>query len=236
MDISRVGLAVIGDELLLGEVPDENMCLIGREIGRIGADLGIALILPDDLDSLVRHLSWMKGEFDWVVVTGGIGTTHDDLTRDVVSKITGRPLREDGRVVRSLEDRLGGPIPEGLRILAMIPEGADLIENPMKTAQGFMVENFIVFPGIPRLVESMLGVLKENLGGCPVRRREVFSGLYESQVAQCVKEVQSANPGVKIGSYPVTRESDYRVKLVLRSRDPEALENAEKQLRRTISV
>ena len=224
MDVSRVGLAVVGDEVLLGEVADENVRLVGKEIGRIGADLVLALILPDDDDSMVRHL------------TGGIGTTHDDRTREVVSKVTGRPLREDPRAVRFLENRLGGPVPESLAVLAMVPEGADLIENPGKSAQAFFVENLIVFPGIPRLVESMLGVLEENLTGCPVRTREIFSGLNESEIASCVAEIQAGNPGVRIGSYPVTRESDHRVKLVIRSRDFEALEEAEKQLRARIPV
>lgn len=236
MDVSRVGLAVVGDEVLLGEVADENVRLVGKEIRRIGADLVLALILPDDDDSMVRHLTWMKEELDWVVITGGIGTTHDDRTREVVSKVTGRPLREDPRAVRFLENRLGGPVPESLAVLAMVPEGADLIENPGKSAQAFFVENLIVFPGIPRLVESMLGVLEENLTGCPVRTREIFSGLNESEIASCVAEIQAGNPGVRIGSYPVTRESDHRVKLVIRSRDFEALEEAEKQLRARIPV
>jgi molybdopterin-biosynthesis enzyme MoeA-like protein len=236
MEISRVGLAVIGDEVLQGEVPDENLSLIGKEVVRIGAELALALILPDDRDCLVRHLSWMKSEFDWLVVTGGIGTTHDDLTRDVVSKITGRPLRENERALRFLENRLDGPVPERLRMLAMTPEGADPIDNAAKSAQGFLVENIIVFPGIPSLVESMLGVLGEKLAGRPVLTKVVFSDLYESRIARCVEDVQASNPEVRIGSYPATRKADYRVKLVLRSRDHEALEKAETQLRERIAA
>lgn len=171
-----------------------------------------------------------------MVITGGIGTTHDDRTREVVSKVTGRPLREDPRAVRFLENRLGGPVPENLGVLAMIPEGAELIENPEKSAQAFLIENLIVFPGIPRLVESMLGVLEEKLTGRPVGKREIFSGRRESEIAPRVAEVQACHPGVRIGSYPVTRESDYRVKLVIRSRDFKALDKAEKQLRAMIPV
>jgi molybdopterin-biosynthesis enzyme MoeA-like protein len=234
MNVSKVGLVVVGDEILMGEVADENVALVGREIVRIGAELALAMILPDDDDSMIRHLSWIKREMDWMVITGGIGTTHDDRTRQVVSKITGRPLKEDPRAVRFLEDRLGGCLPERLRTLAMVPEGSDLIENPGRSAQGFCVENVIVLPGIPRLVDSMLGVLKEKLTGSPVQKREILSGLYESEIARRVEEVQMAHPGVRIGSYPVTHNSDHRVKVVVRSRDPEALEEAERQLRASI--
>ena len=234
MNISRVGLAVIGDEVLMGEVLDENVSFIGREIVRIGADLAYVSILPDNLDFLVRHLSWMKGEFDWVVSTGGIGTTPDDLTRDAVSAVTGRALQEDPEALRHLERHLGAPVPDRLRRLAMIPEGAELVENTQTGAPGFTIGNFIVLPGIPGLVKSMIGVLEGKLVGKPVWRREIRTKLYESEIAHHLERVQDMNPDVRIGSYPEGGSPDHRVRLVLRSRDPAALDKAERQLRARI--
>jgi len=234
MKISRVALAVIGDEILLGEVVDENVNLIAREVARIGADLAYATILPDDYGFLIRHLSWMMSEFDWVISTGGIGTTHDDVTRDVVSTITGRPLKEENDIVRYLEGRLKGPVPDRLRKLAMIPEGAQTVENPQTGVPGFAIDNLIVLPGIPELVESMIGVLAGKLTGRPIQIREIRTILSESQIANRLEEVQEMNPEVKIGSYPASGKPDHRVRLVVRSRNPEALARTEKQLREWI--
>jgi molybdenum cofactor synthesis domain-containing protein len=228
MKISRVGLAVIGDEVLLGEVADENVHLIARELARIGADLVYVSILPDDHTFLVRHISWMMAEFDWVVSTGGIGTTHDDLTREAVSAIVGRELKEDPGIIRYLEGRAGAPVPDRLRRLAVIPEGARKVESPQTGIPGFIVENIIVLPGIPKLVESMIGVLAEKIEGVPLQLKEIWSHLSESRIAQYLEQVQEENPGVKIGSYPQSGIQEYKVKIVLRSRDYDALLKVER--------
>ncbi|UCG39308.1 MAG: competence/damage-inducible protein A [bacterium] len=230
MPISRVGLAVIGDEVLMGEVADRNIQIIGREVFRIGADMVYAAVIPDEMDFMVRHLSWMREQFDWVVTTGGIGATHDDLTRLAVSRVTGRPLRESAEALRALEGRLGTPVPEKVRELAMVPEGAELITNALTAAPGFIVDNLIVLPGIPKLVESMMGILDRKLAGGKVLRRTILTMLYESQIAHHLEKVQAEFPSVKIGSYPEMGASGHRVRLVLRSRDEKALTGAEKEL------
>jgi molybdenum cofactor synthesis domain-containing protein len=235
MNISKVGLAVIGDEVLLGEIADKNVNLIASEIARIGADLVYACILPDDLDFLVRHLSWMMAEFDWIVSTGGIGTTHDDLTRDALSIVTDKSLQQNEEALRFLANRMGGPVPERLRKLAMVPEGAQLVESPQYGAPGFTIDNIIVLPGIPKLVGSMVSVLEKKLGGVPALRKEIKTKLSESRIAQYLERIQEKNTDVKIGSYPQTGRTDYRVRIVLRSRNAEALRQAEKQLRNILA-
>jgi molybdenum cofactor synthesis domain-containing protein len=234
MKISRVGLAVIGDEVLLGEIADENINLIAGEIARIGADLAYASVLPDNLDFLVRHLAWMMGEFDWVVSTGGIGTTHDDLTREAVSAITGKGLREDAGIIRYLEERLGPPVPDRLRKLAMIPEGARIVENPRTGVPGFSIDNLIVLPGIPKLIQSMMVVLAEILDGVPFQKREIRSHLSESRIAQYLEQIQEENHDVKIGSYPQSETPGCKVKIVLRSRDRGALGKVERLVRERV--
>lgn len=234
MKISSVGLAVIGDEVLLGEIDDENIGLIARELARIGADLAYASVLPDDLDFLVRHLSWMMDYFDWVVSTGGIGTTHDDLTREAVSAVVGRELKEDAGIIRFLESRAGSPVTDSLRKLAMIPEGAETVDNPNTGVPGFTIANIIVLPGIPKLVEEMIGVLSEKMDGVPLQARQIGSHLSESRIAQHLGKIQKDNPEVKIGSYPLSGSSQYRVKVVLRSRNPAALERVERLVRKRV--
>jgi molybdopterin-biosynthesis enzyme MoeA-like protein len=173
----------------------------------------------------------MMDEFDWVVSTGGIGTTHDDLTRDVVSDIIGRELRENPDIIRYLEGRTGSPVPDRLRKLAMIPESAQLVENPKTGIPGFTIDNLIVLPGIPNLVESMIGVLSEKMDGIPLHRKEIRTHFSESRIARDLERIQEENPEVKIGSYPQSGTPDFRVRIVLRSRDPEALNEVENLVR-----
>lgn len=230
MEISTVALAVIGDEVLLGEVKDRNIYIVSREIFRLGADLGYICVLPDDPGFMFEHLSWMKEHYDWVVTTGGIGATHDDLTKQAVSRIVGKPLVEAPEAISALENRIGSPLSEKLRELALVPEGAELVTNKLTAAPGFIIENFLVLPGIPRLVEAMICVLGPKLTGKIFHTGTVRTMLRESEVAQDLEYVQEKYPEVKIGSYPEMEASDHRVKIVLRSRDPDMLREAETML------
>lgn len=230
MKISTVALAVIGDEVLLGEVKDRNIHIVSREVFRLGADLSYACVLPDDPQFMYEHLKWMMERFDWVVTTGGIGATHDDLTKRVVCRIVGRTLVEAPEARRALESRIGAPLPEKIVELAMVPEGAELVTNERTAAPGFIVQNLLVLPGIPSLVQSMIGILEDKLTGGAFHTRVIRTMLRESELAENLENVQAQNPSVKIGSYPEMEADDHRVKIVLRSRDPEALLKAQSTL------
>lgn len=230
MTISNVALAVIGDEVLLGEVSDLNIAIVSREVFRLGADFTYACVLPDDPVFMFDHLSWMKKRFDWVVTTGGIGATHDDLTKQVVGKIVERHLVEAPEAIRALEKRLGTPLPERVRDLALVPEGSELVTNELTAAPGFIVENFLVLPGIPSLVEAMVGVLETKLHGKSVHSGTVLTMMRESEVAHHLEALQKEYPTVKIGSYPQMAAVDHRVKIVLRSRDPVSLNEVKNKL------
>jgi len=234
MNISTVGLAVIGDEVLLGEVNDLNIGLISREVFRLGADLSYACVLPDTLGFMIEHLTWMKERFDWVVTTGGIGTTHDDLTKKAICRIVGRSLVEAHEARHALEERLGVPLPARARELVMVPEGAELITNDLTVAPGFCIENLVVLPGIPRLVESMVGVLESKLSGEVFHSETIKTLFRESEVAHILDEIQAKYPSVKIGSYPEMENVGHKVRIVLRSRNAEVLTHAHSELLKRI--
>ena len=230
MEISTVALAVIGDEVLLGEVQDRNIYIVSREVFRLGANLSYTCVIPDDPQFMFEHLSWMKDRYDWVVTTGGIGATHDDLTKQVVSRIVGKSLIEAPEAILALEKRIGSPLSEKIRELALVPEGAELVTNKLTAAPGFIVENLLVLPGIPHLVEAMIGVLGTKVSGKTFHTQTVRTMLRESEVALSLEDIQKKYAAVKIGSYPEMEASDHRVKIVLRSRDPDVLQRAKNQL------
>ena len=230
MKISKVALAVIGDEVLLGEVKDLNISIVSREVFRLGADLSYACVLPDDPEFMFEQLTWMKERFDWVVTTGGIGATHDDLTKQVVCRIVAGSLVEAPEAIEALENRIGSPLPDRVRELALVPEGAELVTNERTAAPGFMVENLLVLPGIPSLVESMVGVLETKLSGRAFHTEVILTMLRESEVAHSLEFVQAKYPSVKIGSYPEMEAADHRVKIIMRTRDPDSLREAKNML------
>ena len=229
-----VGLAVIGDEVLLGEVADENISIISGELFLLGADLKYACVLPDDRGFMLEHLGWMKERYQWVITTGGIGATHDDITRQVISELTGIPLVVHQEAMDALEKRAGSPLPERLKPFAYFPEGASLIANPVTAAPGFMLQNLVVLPGIPALVRGMLPHLATVIEGKAAGRVQILTMKYESEIAGILTEAQEAYPDVKIGSYPVMNASDHKVRVVLRSREEKSLNIAEEYLKERI--
>ena len=226
-----VGLGVIGDEVLLGEVADENLTWVAKRLFILGAELEYSCVLPDDLAFMSKHLKWMKGTFDWVITTGGIGATHDDVTRQAVAEIFQVPLEEYHQAVRVFEEKLGSPLPGKVRDLAMIPAGAELVYCDETAAPGFIIGNLIALPGIPRLVRSLFPAFEGRLRGEELHRTEMTTNRFESQIAGLLDETQNKFPNVKIGSYPVMGNAGHRVRLVLRSRSPEDLEEAVNHLK-----
>lgn len=226
-----VALAIIGDEVLLGEVADENLNWAAGRLFDIGADLRYSCVLPDDLPFMLDHLAWMKDNFDWIITTGGIGATHDDVTRQAVAELFRVPLVEFSEAVSLFEGRLGVPLPDRVRELAMIPEGAQLVYGSEGAAPGFILANLIVLPGIPRLVRSMFPSFEDRLRGEKIHRGELLTERFESEIADVLSEAQGLYPEVKIGSYPVKGDAGHRVRLVLRSRSPHYLDGAMNHLK-----
>ncbi len=234
--VSTVAIAVIGDEILLGEVVDRNLAWISGELFRLGVDLRYSCVLPDDLSFIVNHLKWMKKTFEWVITTGGIGATHDDLTRDAVAQVFDVPLIEYPEVIAALEGKLGAPLSPRLRQLAMLPSGASLIPNPGSAAPGFLMGNVGALPGIPSMVRSMFPHISRKMAGEIIHSEEFLTTRFESEIANVLEGIQGDYPIVKIGSYPVTAGGEYRVRLVLRSRSSEKLKQAFEAVMRRIDT
>ena len=234
--VSTVAIAVIGDEILLGEVVDQNLTWASMELFRLGIDLRYSCVLPDDFPFIVNHLKWMKDTFEWVITTGGIGATHDDLPRGAVAAVFDVPLTEHPDIIAALEGKLGSPLRPRLRHLAMLPSGASLIPNPGSAAPGFLMGNIAALPGIPSMVRSMFPYISRKMTGEVIHSEELFTTHFESEIAGVLEGIQGDYPAVKIGSYPITGGGEYRVRLVLRSRSREKLQQAFDAVRRGIET
>jgi molybdenum cofactor synthesis domain-containing protein len=213
---TRVGIVILGDEVLKGEIREANLAYMIPLLAEWGAETALCAILPDDISVVVRHLRRFREEVDLLVLTGGIGPTPDDITRDAVAEVAAVPLIVHPEAKAALEARPHkGANPEYRMLMAQVPQGATLIPNPLSPAPGFFIDRMAVFPGVPRMLQAMFGWVKPMVSGHRKSRVILFAMAPESSYAGIMKEAMAAFPDVGIGSYPMS-DGEYRVRVVFR--------------------
>ncbi len=215
----KVGIVILGDEVLKAETRESNIAFMLPLLNEWGADVALCAILPDDVPTVIRHLRAYLAEADLLILTGGIGPTPDDITREAVSIVAGVPLVVHPEAKALLEAYYGDRMDGNRLVMSKVPEGAVLIPNPVSAAPGFFVARMAVFPGIPRLLHEMFGWVKPLVEGKRISRVTLYSLAPESAYAGIMRETITAFPEVRIGSYPLL-EGEYRVRVVFRAEDP----------------
>ena len=215
---------IIGNEILSGRTQDVNLNHIALEVGKQGVRVREARVVPDVEDAIVAAVNQVRGKFDYVFTTGGIGPTHDDITADCIAKAFGVPLVVNEEIARRIQARPAVPkVMESRLRMARIPEGATLIDNTTGGPQGFKKGNVYAMAGIPSVMRAMLSSVRLE-GGALVRSRSVAAYLGESEVATGLAAIQNRYPNIDLGSYPFMRQDRYGTTLVMRGTDPAALE------------
>jgi molybdenum cofactor synthesis domain-containing protein len=219
-------LIVIGEEILSGRTRDENISHIARYLTDIGIALQEVRVVRDVEAEIVAAVNELRARYTYVFTTGGIGPTHDDVTTDAVAKAFGVGVEIDPRAVEAMRRGYSELelTPARLR-MARIPDGADLVDNPVSRAPGFMLGNVIVMAGIPRIMQVMLDAVAPRLKkGRPMLSRSVRIDAPEGDVAPGLARVQAAHAGVQIGSYPFFEKGRLGTYVVLRSVDAAELD------------
>ena len=210
---------IIGNEILSGRTQDANLNHMALVLGEQGVRVREARVIPDVEDVIVETVNEVRAAFDYVLTTGGIGPTHDDITAECIAKAFGVPLTVSEDIAVRIRGRPAPPeVMESRLLMARIPEGATLIDNPTGGPQGFQMGNVYVMAGIPGVMRAMLSTIDFE-GGAVVRTRSVTAYLGESQVATGLTAIQDEHPMVDIGSYPFMRAGRYGTTLVLRGTD-----------------
>jgi nicotinamide-nucleotide amidase len=231
---ARSELLSIGAELLLGETVDTNAAHLGAELAGLGVPLTGVRMLPDDRGILAAAFAEAVTRSTLVVATGGLGPTHDDLTREALADALGEELSLDPDLVATLEERFRaaiGRMPETNRRQAMLIPSAAPLPNPIGSAPGWWVERdgavIVLLPGVPSEMRRMWAEqvrprLAERLGLAPLTMRSVKSfGVGESAVAERLAELLTDTPpGVDAGIY--ARDDGVHVRFSTR-RDPASL-------------
>jgi molybdenum cofactor synthesis domain-containing protein len=240
-EIVTAAILVIGDEILSGRTKDKNIGYIAEHCTNIGIQVKEVRVVPDDESEIVSAVNALRARYSYVFTTGGIGPTHDDITADSVAKAFGVGIDHHPEVKRQLIEsftRRGVEVTAARLRMARIPFTAELIENKVSVAPGFMIGNVIVMAGIPAVMQVMLDSVTPRLRTGKKMLSvalEILRG--EGEIAELFGEVQTEFPDVSMGSYPFNREARvFGTHLVLRSTDAARLSAAEKRLKERLSA
>jgi molybdenum cofactor synthesis domain-containing protein len=230
MQNPTAAMLVIGDEILSGRTRDSNMHhLAGELVGR-GIRLREVRVVPDVHDRIVAAVNALRAENDHLFTSGGIGPTHDDITADAVAAAFGAAIdvRDDARAILAAHYQRTGLELNAARLrMARIPEGADLIDNPVSAAPGFSLGNVHVLAGVPAIFQAMLAsVLSRIAGGSPLLSQMIDVGRGEGDIATPLGELAERFPELSFGSYPYLRNGAHGTQIVVRGTDAAQLDAA----------
>ena len=229
-NVVTAGVVVIGNEILSGRTQDTNLQFIAKYLVGKGISIGEAQVVPDIESIVVRTVNDFRARFDYVLTTGGIGPTHDDITTDCIAAAFNVGVVVNADIETRIRNR---PAPDDVMAsrlrMARVPEGATLIDNPTGGPQGFAIENVYVMAGIPLVMQAMLSTIV-FAGGAIVHCRSGPAHLGESEIADDLTSIQETYSQIDIGSYPFYRNDIYGTSLVLRSADESALDAALEEL------
>ncbi len=191
---------IIGNEILSGRTQDANLAFLAQGLNEAGIRLREARVIPDDHDVIVSTVNEVRRGFDYVFTTGGIGPTHDDITAQCIADAFGVALIVHPEARRLLESHYPpGHLNEARLRMAMVPEGAALLPNPISRAPGFRIGNVHVLPGVPSIMQGIFEQLKYRLvGGDTVLSRSVSCHLAEGTLARDLAELQERYPDVRV--------------------------------------
>jgi len=212
-------ILIIGNEILSGRTQDTNTGTIALWLNSIGVKVNEVRVIPDVEDTIIETVNYLRKDNDYVFTTGGIGPTHDDITALSISKAFNLEYEIHEEAFKILEAYYKvGEFNKGRQKMVWMPRKANLILNPTSGAPGFNVENVFCLPGVPSILKSMLGGLKNKIvGGDPILSHTISLKTVESEIASSLAKVQSKNKDVEIGSYPFFQAGKLGVSIVIRS-------------------
>ncbi|MFD1327017.1 competence/damage-inducible protein A [Mycoplana ramosa] len=232
--IITAAMLAIGDELLSGRTKDRNIGHLADTLFLAGIDLKEVRIVGDEEEMIVEALNALRGRYDYVFTSGGIGPTHDDITADAVARAFGVPCTHDPaamELMAAMYARRGMEFNEARQRMARMPIGAKYIPNSVSTAPGFSIGNVHVMAGVPQVFVAMLEALLPTLRtGSPVLSRSIASPFGEGDIGTQLTAIQKAHPETSIGSYPRFDGTRFSTEIVIRSREQSTAEAAERDI------
>ena len=213
------GIVIIGNEILSGKVTDSNSPYLCRELRALGVDVERIVTIPDDIPVIASEVRFASKTYDFVFTSGGIGPTHDDLTIEGIAKAFDTPVVRSTSIEERLRRATGQEPSESQLKMAMVPEGAKLLDTGDLWFPLVVVDNVYIFPGVPELLRKKFEGARERFRGVPFVLKRVFVKQRESDIAPQLNELLQDFPELLLGSYPRIGEEAFHVLLTLESRN-----------------
>lgn len=221
--MATASILTIGNELVSGDVANTNGSWLAKQLAPLGVGIRMLVSLPDEIDAVAEFVRGESPRVDFLFVTGGLGGTPDDLTREAVAAAFAVPQVEVPELAADLRARFTRD-PEYAARWALLPRGSRPLENPLGGAPGFAIENVYVLPGLPVEMEAMFASLEEEFRrGDPIGAWRRVYRTRESVIAPVLVEFGERWPGLLVGSYPTFLASGPEVEVVVKSRDENEL-------------
>ncbi len=204
----KAGILTIGDELLIGQVINTNTAWLGQRLNAIGFEVHSQVTVGDGMQSMLSAMEAMSFDCDLIIMTGGLGPTHDDITKHALASFAGVELEMDESVLASVAEKLrhrGREVTEGSRQIGLVPNGAEVLENPKGTAPGLWMHrqsigapgatSFIAVPGVPYemkvIFDQHIAPLLSELSGLKVicQKTLLTAGTGESMLAKKLGDI-----------------------------------------------
>lgn len=229
--MKTAAVITIGDEVLIGQVVNTNAAFIGQRLSEIGIDMIRTVVVSDDYDEIINAFTEYNSRYDVVLVTGGLGPTHDDITKKVVADFFKVKLVMNDAVLENVKDRLlrrNIPVRQVNRDQALVPEGCTVLMNHWGTAPGMLFEHdgkfFAVMPGVPHemqnlMTEYIIPRLKEKGSGQVIRHRVLkTTGIAESSLFELLGNLDEILGGkAKLAFLP--SQFGVRLRITVKARD-----------------
>lgn len=235
----RIAVLAIGNELLDGLVVENNSIYLSKELSKIGLSVDQKMAVRDEKDKILSALAYLSGNSDIIIITGGLGPTEDDKTRETVAEFSGKKLNLDESILRWITGRFAHMkikmAPENNK-QAYVIEGSIVIPNPTGTAPGFILPGKPIitsFPGVPSELKTMLPDLLKYIQANYSIRKDISSvyfrtiGLPESYLDQSFKVLQ--NKGITVGTIAHFGQVDIRFDIPIAGKE-KAMEIAKQEL------
>ncbi len=233
-------MLVIGDEILSGRTRDANMHYLAGELIKHGIDLKEVRIVSDDAPAIEAAVRALSEAHDHVFTSGGIGPTHDDITADCIARAFGVHIdvRDDARALLEAHyEKSGLELNDARLRMARIPEGAELIDNPVSTAPGFTINNVHVMAGVPLVFQAMVAsVLPSLIGGSPLLSQTLRVDRGEGDIAATLAALAKDFGDLSIGCYPFQTNGVFGANVVVRGTEGGRIDAAMTRLAKEIEL
>ena len=227
-----ISILIIGNEILSGQVEDSNLKHMLGRLNRSGYTVDEVRVIRDETPIISQAIRELSQRSRFVVSTGGIGPTHDDVTLEAYAQAFGVPLISHPRLVQKIRDFFGDTVKESSLRMALVPENIELIETGPKRWPLLKVGNCFVLPGLPEVFLKKFDAVMAVLPEAPdAYFCEIFTRSMETDFAVFLSEAQDRFPNVELGSYPTFDQIDFAARITLKSGDPKSMDTVFEELR-----